>query len=1056
MLAALFLFAGTASAQLVSESFTGATGTRPQGWGVFNAKDGIHWIIRDGYLVSGSAESLPAPAPSFATVDVGRLNDATDYVTSTDFWMVATSGRVMLLGRWRDPATHYALLLESDGKGGRTAQIDRIFRGTAATLQRSTTALAAFERTSPPARPHRLSMDIQGNRIRGLLDGQIIVEAVDNLPLLTGTVGVGQSGSLVLFQAFKVEAVAAAAPTPAPNLPANNEAPALPGTLGEAVASDSIRVRVGSFASPTDAQSMLDKLTTELGYWNAFSQAEGAQTSVFLDVRTRDQADKLVVALRSEGFALAQVASGSFSAAPPIALPPGVPQELARSQEFAQMGAADRQRIIEIVSRGGNVEQGLSRLTAQPDLDPELRRKYDALATELSSLREQVAGVTQDRQDKAVTDRKISELREQASAKLQAGDVQGARRIVAEIQGLDANHSAIALIESAIQRRLDKINEQNQDTQQITDMIQRARELEGAGSLDTALQQWLAIQNYRNKSVITADIEREVSNSIIRINTEKNKRDARLTGQVDKLGEWVTYVAAGVGFLALVLVVYMLTAKRRVKKIMEEQLPQMVLPAMELHGAGMLALDNKPQQLALPAATSPNNPAPPPPAPAAPPLSPPARPGAISRPPAAPAAPPRPVAAPAANAPTTGSTASRKNKPAPKEPTGSVAKGTGAPSQVDPPTILDHEPISATNLDAFPKGTASKSSPAMPVPDLPDFSGLGNLGGGDSGFGLNQPAPKGQGLFDNVSAEDSLSGLLQGLPGEDTTSGGLSPLRPVGARPRPGTSPGASPNATPAPPSVSAPRPAAPTGSFESPLAGGSKPSVDFGDFGLGDSFKVAMPTGREGTKGSNPPAAERKTAQLGEVFRQDFESDPLGEKPANWDGAFEFAELKVVSSSVYTPGNNQPSRSVLYEKKAGSGQVYYACSFPDVRGVAEVEFDVCCVEKNRYLLGVYIEKNRDFRNSIHTVFHLANPQAKPMLRLQGTPTNYTLGTWTHVKFRLELTSKKMRAEVDDKVVLEDEFIESMPDLVNTLAIRDNHPTTGQLLLSNIVVRKLA
>ena len=121
------------------------------------------------------------------------------------------------------------------------------------------------------------------------------------------------------------------------------------------------------------------------------------------------------------------------------------------------------------------------------------------------------------------------------------------------------------------------------------------------------------------------------------------------------------------------------------------------------------------------------------------------------------------------------------------------------------------------------------------------------------------------------------------------------------------------------------------------------------------------------------PPVAEPTPAQIASedthsdinlVFQQDFDGEEIGKKPNNWKGDYNYASL-VVSNESPAP-NSQ--KCIVFNKEKGAGSAFYSCRFPDTEGVVGVEFDFRCDHKNKYLLGFYVEKDEDYRYSVHTV----------------------------------------------------------------------------------------
>lgn len=184
--------------------------------------------------------------------------------------------------------------------------------------------------------------------------------------------------------------------------------------------------------------------------------------------------------------------------------------------------------------------------------------------------------------------------------------------------------------------------------------------------------------------------------------------------------------------------------------------------------------------------------------------------------------------------------------------------------------------------------------------------------------------------------------------------------------------------------------------------------------------------------------------------FEQGFEEESPGEKPNKWKGDYDYASLTVAAE-----GANGSKQCLKFEKKKGTGSAYYACRFPDAGGRVSVEFDLRCDDKNKYLLGFYIEKDEDFRHSIHTVVHKdMSKQNKVTLRLQNESVPYELGTWVHIRYSIDLHRNLVDGYVNEEPVAMGLRLASRPRIVNTLSIRDNLATEGVLLIDNIKIKK--
>jgi hypothetical protein len=187
-----------------------------------------------------------------------------------------------------------------------------------------------------------------------------------------------------------------------------------------------------------------------------------------------------------------------------------------------------------------------------------------------------------------------------------------------------------------------------------------------------------------------------------------------------------------------------------------------------------------------------------------------------------------------------------------------------------------------------------------------------------------------------------------------------------------------------------------------------------------------------------------------GLFFEQTFDEDQVGTQPPGWQGEYDYATLTVDSSS---PSPNSKA-CLKFEKRSGAGGANYTCRFPNASGRVIVEFDLRCDEKNKYLLGFYIEKDEDFKQSVHTIVHRTDSKSQPTLRIQGEPVPYDLGTWRHVKYDLNLLAGLVTAYIDSEEVVRDAKLPTNPAFINTLSIRDNLATTGILYLDNIKIYK--
>src|SRR5690606_11319056 len=133
------------------------------------------------------------------------------------------------------------------------------------------------------------------------------------------------------------------------------------------------------------------------------------------------------------------------------------------------------------------------------------------------------------------------------------------------------------------------------------------------------------------------------------------------------------------------------------------------------------------------------------------------------------------------------------------------------------------------------------------------------------------------------------------------------------------------------------------------------------------------------------------------------------------WKGDYEHASLVVDPTSGRDGGP-----ALKFEKRSGAGSASYHCQFPNAAGPGIVEVDVRCDDKNKYLLGVYVEKDEDFKQSVHTIVHRLDSRTQPSLRVQGEPVPYELGSWRQVRYDLNLLTGIVSAYVDGDQVVKD------------------------------------
>ena len=117
----------------------------------------------------------------------------------------------------------------------------------------------------------------------------------------------------------------------------------------------------------------------------------------------------------------------------------------------------------------------------------------------------------------------------------------------------------------------------------------------------------------------------------------------------------------------------------------------------------------------------------------------------------------------------------------------------------------------------------------------------------------------------------------------------------------------------------------------------------------------------------------------------QDFEDEMVGAMPSGWEGSYPFASLTVKGD---TPPRGA-QQYLCFEKKEGAGKAFFSRRFPSISGKVAIEFDLRCNDKNKFLLGIYVEKGGDFQQAIHTKILRSEAQTTPTIHMQGESAPY-------------------------------------------------------------------
>ncbi len=370
--------------------------------------------------------------------------------------------------------------------------------------------------------------------------------------------------------------------------------------------------------------------------------------------------------------------------------------------------------------------------------------------------------------------------------------------------------------------------------------------------------------------------------------------------------------------------------------------------------------------------------------------------------------------------------------------------GGVAPSPVAPPQpAAPEEPADDLFADISESGPTSPAAEASATDDL----GLDELfGGEDTSTSQTGSPPETTEMVEVPETEQSTTDadeLFADLFSDEDTQGNLGEVEETAPPP------------APEPASID-------TGpiSFDEMMGEGSDQTAGLGSeedsqggAGAEDDDLLSVFDEPAGQGGEEPPGGRSGpsgTAQKPGV-KLDFESEPAGQTAPGWQMVGNAATLQVHTESP-PRGSHQ---YICYEKHEGNGQGLFSYSFNPVHGKLSIEFDICCHDKNKYLLGFFIEKDGQSEGSIHTKILRSEAQTTPTIHMQGESAPYFLASWAHIRYTVDLIQGTVDGYIDGTHVARGVQLEQPPAYLNTLSIRDNTSTTGVLLLDNIKVSQL-
>jgi hypothetical protein len=1082
---------GAASAQtLFSSDFSGREGQRPLDY-VFDTEDEAFWAVRGGWLDTGNGQDIITPEGySFAAVKTPGADKWSDYELSCRFQMVQANGQVILAGRWIDRRNHYEAAVEVYG-GRRFFKLVKKAGGRSQDLKSEAINLADLGvstiENGSPASALNLSLSFVGSQITASLGGRIQLVAND-YDILTGSVAVGELYTRALFRDIVVR-------------PSGKAGAALGAGAPSAPGGRVYTVQLNEFDNVVDARNLSAQLRLQ-GYAPYVEQA-GAMFRVSIGrFAGTQEAYKMLAQLVSEQFVFAKVVETRtpYEASPPPAGPAplsrpsadalaGVPEEARSGVDWTSLTPSQQRRIADAIRN----EEALRSRTQSVAEIMDLKKKIDSL-TEKEATILNILQQSDTKEKKRVID--VNRLVTKIDGAIDGQDYKAATTFVDQLAKIDPANPVVIMKRTKIKHLKGGTwegYEQYKENlhKEIVRLQSEAAGKEASNNLEDAKSAWMTVMA---KAPLNAELVARARKEIERLNGQIAEQKAKEEASQERKAN--LKIVAGVGGLAAALVVavvflYLLVRRRHAQVLLQMQ-EQAIAPLQDLRektralasgrgaGARGLAFGAAAGQGLLDQTESPD--------------------AEFVIPDTEPRAGNEPAAGADDLSPAIDLDTPAQGAPKPQVKTQEVkVEKRPAPKPAPGGPVGDED----FTMDFGEEEELKKDKRVSTLPRSPSS---GDTAEGQSeevvfAFDDFQPAPASPAERTEapVTAAEIATGASVGTQDDlvfsfDDTGPG-SPSAP--AAPAPVAAAPARPQPRPAQDStfesvslddldLSAPPPAQQT----SPVAastGGSGSSVDTmspltDDLDLNLDLRIEMPADREqtattpaGSSGAggattgggvempdlleeetsptplaaSAPAPSPAPAAGGVLLQQIFDAATAGSMPQTWSGdATDYATLAVVQDP------DGGGCCLQFKKTRGEGPTSFTCRFPDVSGRVGVEFDIRCDEKNKHLLGFYIEKDGDFRRSVHTVVQCIDADRPAYLRIFTKPTPYTLSSWRHIKYIIDLPNGLVDGYVDNRLVAEGVRMGTKTDSLNTFSIRDNTESTGVLFLNNLVIYK--
>lgn len=974
---------------------------RPAEWRVLDAPAQGYWEVINGEFMTGNGDLLGGGnARSYAVVNASNSTSWRDYVVSADVWMSQRNGTVALVGRWQNASAHYEGSIEFN-ENQRTARIVKVSGVSGGDMrQREVLAQGSLARDGlaiPAMSSGRSRRD--AHRISVSFQGPQITLSIDGQRLLTakdntyrsGTAGIGNYRNQAYYDNFVVQ-------------PANG-APTAVAAAGA----------TGAAATPRPTP------VTATPRFTPAVRPIPPQQAAKLPAITRPVPETIL-----QNMDLAELKQRM------------TPEE---QRAFEQMTEVDQLALLKSIRTRMISSTGAGSAEMAAEID-NLKKQLEQLTASQKKIADDVSGRML--QDREVTDGILS-----VDTLRDVGNIPAALARATDLLVKYPENPLLLERKRALERLskgtfegYEQALAQNQE--RYNTLVAQAQSQENSGNLEGAISSWTTIIGMSPSEDAWLTQANTKINALSQQMVEKNSRRDEAIASMDQ-NRLLVYAGVGATILLAILVLFFLMRFAKRSRARDEeilsQVKDLTQPLIEMQteirqltGTGMLAL---PEISDLSPSSEPS---------------------------------PKPLPDPKKDKKSKKSATPPVAAAAPAQDLDSLTlEGFDAPGAGSEDDLFTFDPLGGTAATdevvspASPQADEEDPFAALTFPD-PDFSAPDQEQKPVVDFSANTIAPTRPSSTPPVKEVE----LVPSAPSDDQ-----GPLD-LGLDDLLGSSPSSPPRQTS---DFESETIKLDTGSFNideplnldldlqsaeepQPAAFGEpveESAIDLfadneADVEPAPVTIVPEPVPLTSTGGSPKSAASAGKTSSGNmpglIFEQDFEEQPVGSRPDHWVGD----EKENVSFHVV---EHQGHKVLRYFKNAGSDSVHFYCQFPNVSGVVSIEFDISCPQKNKYLLGLYIERDGNYNQAVRTVVHCIDPSAAS-IRMQNEPVNYQLGQWCHVRYLIDLYQGTIDGYLDDEQVLTQQTFVNKPSSVNTLSIRDNHATTGELLIDNVRIEKMA